>query len=146
MNTLNKNLLFVFTENCSTKASELLRNKLKNYNVSKIGAYDKQDYLFEYYQENELVAGLYAYFRLGVFCIDILWVAEALRQQNYGTKLLVEAEKVARELNALYIRVNTGTFQALDFYLNHHYEVFAKLPLLTKCDTLQYDYYLLKYL
>ncbi|OGT07505.1 MAG: hypothetical protein A2X78_00470 [Gammaproteobacteria bacterium GWE2_37_16] len=126
---------------------EVLRNKLKADNVSKVGNYEANTYLFAYHNEHDdLVAGLYAFCRMGAFHVDLLWVDELLRGQKLGTKLLEQAEECARDNGALYVNVNTATFQALDFYLKNGYEVFAKLPLLINGMDNQYDYFLVKYL
>jgi hypothetical protein len=62
------------------------------------------------------------------------------------TKLLEEAERQAVLRNALYIRVNTATFQAPDFYLKKGFELFAKFPILAERHKDQYEYYFIKYL
>jgi hypothetical protein len=59
---------------------------------------------------------------------------------------MVYGGRWARKNAVLYIRLNTGSFQAPDFYLKHHYHVFAKLPLVMNSKEQQYDYYLIKYL
>jgi GNAT superfamily N-acetyltransferase len=126
---------------------ETIRSKLKADNENKIGHYEINNYIFAYHNENnDLVAGLCAFYRLGVFHIELLWVDESLREQKLGTKLLEQAEAYARKNGALYIKVNTATFQALDFYLKNGYEVFAKLPLLITGMKNQFDYFLIKYL
>ena len=100
-----------------------------------------------YYDDtNNLIAGLYGYFFWGMFYIDLLWVDEKHRKQKLGSKLLMEVEKQAAEKKALYIRVNTATFQALDFYQKNSYEVFSKLPIKFADMVDQFDYYLVKHL
>lgn len=144
-----KNLKFSLLQQFSPThvTYEALRNKLKAYTVSKIGNYEVNTYLFTYHNENnDLVAGLYAFCRMGAFHVDLLWVDESLRGKKLGTKLLEQAEECARDNGALYVNVNTATFQALDFYLKNGYEIFAKLPLLINGMDNQYDYFLVKYL
>ena len=102
--------------------------------------------MFAYYDGKKLIAGLYAYQDLGVFYIDLLWVDESYRYQGLGSKLLKMAEQCAAKNNALYIRLNSGLFQAPEFYLKNNYEQFAKLPLVTASKKKQYDYYFVKYL
>lgn len=120
---------------------------MKADNETKIGSYEINTYLLAYHNAgNDLVAGLAAFCRLGAFHIELLWVNESLRRQKLGTKLLERAKECARKNGALYIKVNTATFQALDFYLNNGYQVFAKLPLSVTGGKNQYDYFLIKYL
>ena len=132
-----------FAEN-NSKLSE----KVRNYNIAQVGAYGKKEGLFFGYYDvnNELIAGLSAYFNWGGFYIDLLWVHENYRQQKLGSELLQAVKEQAILKHALYLRVNTATFQALDFYLKNNFEVFAKLPILVAGCKDQYDYFLIKYL
>ena len=130
-----------FIEN-NSKLSE----KMRDYNIAQVGTYGKKEGLFFgcYGVNNELIAGLSAYFNWGGFYIDLLWVHEDYRHQKLGSKLLQEAQQQAILMRALYLRVNTATFQALDFYLKNNFEVFAKLPILVAGHKNQYDYFLIK--
>ncbi|MNP61417.1 Acetyltransferase (GNAT) family protein [compost metagenome] len=57
--------------------------------------------------------------------IDILWVHVDYREQGYGKKLLEEAEKISREKNCSFIKLNTFSFQAPDFYKKYGYKIIA---------------------
>lgn len=116
------------------------------YNVSKTNNYKKKHIAFGYYNDKKLIAGLYAYQVLGVFYIDILWVDKLYRYQSLGSKLLKIAENYAIRNKALYVRLNTGSFQAPKFYLKSGYKQFARLPLVTDTKQKHYDYYFVKYL
>ena len=136
----------IFTENLNEKHEEL-RDKLMQYNAGKIGSYEKKEVLFSYCDKaRQMIAGLYAYQKLGMFFIDLLWVDEAYRRQKLGIQLLKKAEDYARKHQALYIRVNTGSFQAPEFYKKNGFELFAKFPLKTEGLKDQYDYYFIKWL
>lgn len=140
-------LRYVFNEQCQNDVVDALKKKLREYNASKIKDYNSRDYFFGYYDENDnLIAGLYACCRLGKFHIDYLWVDESFRKTGLGTKLLKQAEEIAIKNKVLYIRLNSGTFQAPDFYLKNGYQIFAKLPILTNGNEEHYDYYFVKYL
>ncbi|MFC4403766.1 GNAT family N-acetyltransferase [Gracilibacillus xinjiangensis] len=56
-----------------------------------------------------------------------LFLDEKIRNQGYGTKLLLEIENMARERKCDYIKLDTLSFQALDFYKKHGYEVFGSI-------------------
>jgi len=60
--------------------------------------------------------------------IDILWVHDALRGQDYGTKLMLAAEAEARAKGCVNAHVETASFQACPFYERLGYTVFAELP------------------
>lgn len=137
LKTLNRNIAGVH---------KLLQKKLKTYNVSKINNYQRKHTVFSCCYGKKLLAGLYAYQDLGIFYIDLLWIDESYRHQGLGSNLLKTAEKYATKNKALYIRVNTGSFQAPRFYLKNNYEQFAKLPLVTTTKQKHYDYYFVKYL
>src|SRR3984885_3227791 len=51
----------------------------------------------------------------GLF-VGQLWVAEQLRGNGYGSKLMQSAEMLAKESNCNFIAVNTFDWEALDFY------------------------------
>ncbi|MFA6408610.1 MAG: GNAT family N-acetyltransferase [Gammaproteobacteria bacterium] len=143
------NLTFSLHKECSPThpICEALRNQVRGYNFSKVGAFEINNYILAYHNENNnLMAGLCACCRLGVFNIELLWVDESLRKQRLGSRLLEKAEECARKDNAIYMKVNTATFQALDFYLKNGYEVFAKLPIFVANIENQYDYFLIKHL
>ena len=59
--------------------------------------------------------------------VDVLWVKEEFRKDGYGSALLNEVEKIAKEKGCKLIHLDTFDFQAKDFYLKHDYEVFGVL-------------------
>ncbi|WP_274307348.1 GNAT family N-acetyltransferase [Solibacillus daqui] len=59
--------------------------------------------------------------------IYILIVDEDLRNSGYGTKLLLELEEIALSKKCDFIKVDTLSFQALDFYKKNGYEVFGSI-------------------
>jgi GNAT superfamily N-acetyltransferase len=60
--------------------------------------------------------------------IDGLWVAEALRGQGLGRRLLLAAEDLAVRRGCRGSWLGTFDFQARAFYERHGYAVFAELP------------------
>lgn len=73
--------------------------------------------------------------------VDVLWVKEEYRKEGYGSVLLNEVEKVAKEKGCKLIHLDTFDFQAKDFYLKHGYEVFGVLD---DCPVEHKRYYLKK--
>lgn len=59
--------------------------------------------------------------------IHTFMLDEDIRKSGYGTKLLVEIEKMAVEKECDFIKVDTLSFQALGFYEKNGYEVFGSL-------------------
>ncbi len=69
---------------------------------------------------------------LGEICwnwleIHTLMMDEELRESGHGTKLLMEAERIARKKECDFIKVDTLSFQALDYYNKHGYREFGVL-------------------
>jgi ribosomal protein S18 acetylase RimI-like enzyme len=69
---------------------------------------------------------------LGEICwnwleIHTLMIDEDLRHSGHGSRLLAEAEKLAAEKKCDFVKVDTLSFQALDFYEKHGYQVFGTL-------------------
>lgn len=55
--------------------------------------------------------------------IELLWVANERRGTGLGSKLLRQAETLARERGCTHSRVETWEFQAPEFYKRHSYRV-----------------------
>lgn len=73
--------------------------------------------------------------------IDILWVKEECRMQGYGSILLNEVERIAKEKGCNLIHLDTFDFQSKDFYIKQGYDVFG---ILEDCPAGHKRYYLKK--
>ncbi|MGD6833933.1 GNAT family N-acetyltransferase [Sutcliffiella halmapala] len=104
----------------------LYEYNLKHFPEDLRGRYQEINlYLMD--EEDNVRGGL-----LGEICwnwleIHILMVDEDLRKDGYGSKLMQEAEEIAVENKCDFIKVDTLSFQALDFYKKHGYEVYGVL-------------------
>ncbi|MEW9107853.1 MAG: GNAT family N-acetyltransferase [Cytobacillus gottheilii] len=54
-------------------------------------------------------------------------LVEDIRHSGYGTTLLTELEAIALDKKCDFIKVDTLSFQALDFYQKNGYEVFGSI-------------------
>lgn len=72
--------------------------------------------------------------------IHILFVDENLREAGYGKQLMHEIEKIAREKQCDFIKVDTLSFQALAFYQRLGYTVYGTLDNVGR----DYEHYYLK--
>ncbi|MEW6754057.1 MAG: GNAT family N-acetyltransferase [Candidatus Latescibacterota bacterium] len=75
-----------------------------------------------------LVGGLLGGTFWGYLYVDILVVDEAHRGRGTGTRLLAEAERIARQRGCRHATLHTHDFQALGFYQKKGYAVVGELP------------------
>lgn len=75
-----------------------------------------------------LIAGLVGYTNWEWLYIQTLAVDANYRQQGLGKKLVLEAERIARERHCHAAWVDTFTFQAPEFYTSLGYTPFGTLP------------------
>ena len=59
--------------------------------------------------------------------VEVLWVDEAARGRGIGSRLLTEAECLAREMGARNAALETFEWQAPRFYQKHGYEEVVRL-------------------
>ncbi|MHA6533893.1 GNAT family N-acetyltransferase [Paenibacillus sp. BAC0078] len=112
----------------------------KNYVTNKMIEFNRQhfpDALKGRYQEVQLLLknaeGLTFGGLIGEICwnwleVQYLFVEEACRKSSYGSMLISEAEQLARSKGCDFIKLDTLSFQALDFYLKQGFEVYGTIP------------------
>lgn len=61
------------------------------------------------------------------FYIKIFWIDENERGKGIGSKLLKQAESIAKEKGAELVMVDTFSFQADGFYQKHGYEEYGRI-------------------
>jgi len=110
----------------------LVDNGIIEYNLSKVPFTQETPFILINRvikgQNGDMLAGINSI----LYCwnclnIDVLWVREDSRKEGYGSALLNEIEKIAKEKGCKLIHLDTFDFQAKDFYLKHGYEVFGVL-------------------
>jgi GNAT superfamily N-acetyltransferase len=131
----------------STKADwAVVDDGIVEYNASKVPY--TQEQAFEPInrvirnEAGEVIAGINSM----LYCwnclyVDVLWVKEGFREKGYGSILLNEVEKIAKEKGCKLIHLDTFDFQAKDFYLKHGYEIFGVLE---DCPSEHKRYYMKK--
>ena len=78
-------------------------------------------------EANTLCGGIMADLWGGWMHITYLWIEEALRGRDYGTRLIEAAEDEARTHGCHHAHVETFSFQAPSFYERLGYQVIATL-------------------
>ena len=59
--------------------------------------------------------------------VELLWLAPEARRSGTGTKLIREAERIARKRGSRLIHLNTFSFQAPGFYEKQGYRRFGRV-------------------
>ncbi len=77
--------------------------------------------------DNRVVGGILGNTWWGWLRIDVLWIDEAVRGQDWGTRLMQAAETEAVRRGCHHSFLDTMSFQALPFYLKLGYTVFGQL-------------------
>ncbi|MDE1995246.1 MAG: GNAT family N-acetyltransferase [Rhizobiaceae bacterium] len=78
-------------------------------------------------EAGQSVGGLWAKLYYDWLFVELLFVPENLRGGDFGTKLLAQAERIAREKSCIGIWLDTFSFQAPGFYEKKGYERFGVL-------------------
>ncbi|PFE04164.1 N-acetyltransferase [Bacillus cereus] len=122
---------FHIVKEMNTADKNYINNALYEYNLKHFppdlrGRYS-EIHLFLKDENDKVRGGL-----LGEVCwnwleIHTLLIDEDIRKLGYGSKLLLEVEKIALERSCDFIKVDTLSFQALDFYKKHGYQEFGIL-------------------
>ncbi len=122
----------LLSNDCTNDEKDFILSKLLEYNLKNVPTDEKN--LFEPLKlilrdENEQIIGgilgeFPGWYRLN---INIFWIDEKYRKAGWGTKMLQEAEKIAREKGCKIILLDTYSFQAPGFYIKNGYEVYATL-------------------
>lgn len=120
--------LTLFFQQESGSTANLVRDRLDLYNIAQTGvsAFYPVN-LFVKDGRGETLGGLLGSVWGGWLHIQILWVDEAIRGQDWGTKMMDYAENFARERGAHSSNLDTHSFQARPFYEARGYEVFGTL-------------------
>lgn len=119
-------------EKSTREEYEVIDNGIVEYNLSKVPFTQEPSFI----SINRVIKGSDGNMVAGInsmlYCwnclyIDVLWVKEEFRKEGYGSVLLNEVEKIAKEKGCKLIHLDTFDFQAKDFYIKHGYEVFGVL-------------------
>lgn len=105
-----------------------VRKKLIEYNSAHVpnGFYEEVNLCMKN-DNGDIIAGLNSAICWNWMEIDILWVEENNRKNGLGKRLLAEAETIARSKNCTFIKLNTFSFQAPEFYKKYGYKEIAMI-------------------
>lgn len=125
--------IYFTNETAGSNSADLnyVRNQMIKYNLKHFpddlkGRYQEVNVLLRN-ADGQILGGI-----VGEICwnwleIHYLFVDEPFRKSGYGTKLLNEAEKIAIDKQCEFVKLDTLSFQALDFYIKQGYEVYGQI-------------------
>ena len=105
-----------------------IRTGLHAYNDSRVDSPDGHLGILLKDHSGPTVGGLPPWWYSNWMFIELLFVPEQLRGQDFGTQLMAKAESYARERGMTGIWLHTFSFQARGFYEKLGYTVFGQLP------------------
>lgn len=129
------NLEISISHESDSEFKSLMQQKIREFNSS-VSPYHleirqegaiKPINLSVIYQQNEIVAGVYAEMYWGWLDINYIWVSEGYRHHGIGSEILNKVEKIAKKHDCCKVRLTTYSFQAKEFYIKHGYEVVGQL-------------------
>jgi GNAT superfamily N-acetyltransferase len=108
---------------------EVLKNGLNGFNELYTGTLFKEKISsFVKDENNQTVGGILGEINWGWLYVQGLWVSEFVRSKGLGSKLLQKLEDYDLSKGITNFRLETTSFQALDFYKKHGYVLFGELP------------------
>ena len=115
---------------------ESLKIGLTNYNESFTGSvFTEKVSSFVKDEAGLVVGGILGEINWNWMHIQGLWIDDKIRKGGWGSKLLVSLEHYAVSKEVFNVRLETTSFQALDFYLKSGYSIFGELPNMPKGHT-----------
>lgn len=125
---MNNQYHLEITDSPETNALRAIREGLDAYNATQGVPVDWQPlYLFLRDDQGNTIGGLIGGTYWGWLDIRLLWVADTLRGQGYGSRLMMEAEQEALKRCCHHAYLDTMDFQALEFYQQHGYTIYGEL-------------------
>lgn len=125
---MNNTILFEEI-NEKNEISDFIKNKLVEYNYSKIGKYEK--YSFNIYSqslEGEIISGATGEIVSRICYVRYLWTNEKYRGKGFASKMIKELSKKIYEKKCKWIQVETLEFQAKKFYEKCGFVTIASMP------------------
>jgi GNAT superfamily N-acetyltransferase len=108
-------------------AAVVLRG-LREFNEVRLGPADEQPVRIVVRDgDGRIVGGLLGHTRWSWLYVGTLWVADSVRGQGWGTKLMNAAEELARSRGCTHVSLDTFEYQARPFYEKLGYKLFGTL-------------------
>jgi len=113
-----------FDPHPSPEDIQVLGDGIMRYAKQQKGQEPLQFFTFFIRDENNKILGGYTGNTLyGSLYIDLLWVDDRLRHQNYGTQLMQGALHFGKKHGCTFVTVNTMDWEAREFYIKLGFEI-----------------------
>jgi GNAT superfamily N-acetyltransferase len=106
---------------------QVLRRGLSDFNAAQTGQRGQSICVFLRDDPGQIVGGACGWTAFGWLHVDVLWLDENIRRKGFGRQVLEAAEAEAKRRGCKFAKLETFSFQALDFYKKNGYTVFAEL-------------------
>jgi ribosomal protein S18 acetylase RimI-like enzyme len=119
---------FSITENATAEEMKIVHAGLHNYVVEHIrdGKYKPGRAINLVVKDQEkVVGGLLAWTPIMNLAIENIWLDEGYRGRGHGTKLVLDAERIAKEHGCIACQICSLSFQAPEFFQKLGYETFG---------------------
>ncbi|QHW29952.1 GNAT family N-acetyltransferase [Paenibacillus rhizovicinus] len=127
--------------------SGYIRNRLIAFNASQLPEAIRDRYeeihLVQRDEEGRIIGGMLSEYCWNWIEVHILWVDEARRGEGHGSAMMEAIERIAIEKQCTFIKLNTFTFQAPEFYKKHGY---AELAVIDNAPLGHRHFYFIKHL
>ena len=140
-------LSIINIEPSGVREVEIINDKIDDYNNSQVPFLQEKSIQLNFCikdKDQNVLAGINALlYGWKILYIEVLFIDENHRLKGLGSQLLKHVECEAKKLGARLVHLDTFSFQAMDFYLKHGYEVFG---ILDDCPEAYKRYYMKKIL
>ena len=122
------NLRIELTQNPTEEQRQAILQPLIEYNDAQTGGSKSEPFALMVKDQNgEILGGLYGRMIFRWMFIELLSVPEQGRGQGIGSKLMAQAEALARENNCYGLWLDTFDFQAPEFYRKLGFSQFGEI-------------------
>lgn len=122
------NLRIELTHNPTEEQRQAILQPLIEYNDAQTGGSKSEPFALMVKDQNgEILGGLYGRMIFRWMFIELLSVPEQGRGQGIGSKLMAQAEALAREKNCYGVWLDTFDFQAPEFYKKLGFSQFGEI-------------------
>ncbi|WP_130912880.1 GNAT family N-acetyltransferase [Pseudomonas sp. Sample_9] len=122
------NLRIELTQNPTEEQRQAILQPLIEYNDAQTGGSKSEPFALMVKDQNgEILGGLYGRMIFRWMFIELLSVPEQGRGQGIGSKLMAQAEALAKEKNCYGVWLDTFDFQAPEFYRKLGFSQFGEI-------------------